>query len=245
MDRRLLERRRRVAEERARSNLSRLIRLLVGLAGLAAVVWFLQSPFLSVSEVRVSGSDRPEVIELLAEAGVVEGRPMLLVDPERAEHALEADPWVAEATVARDWPTRVEVEITQRRPAAAWKSEAGWWLVADDGTLLEQTEEPAPALGVIADGFDEQGRAAAAAFLGGLPPRYRPGSWVGQGSEGMEGEVAGFRVRLGPPFDMAEKADVVVALIESGIEEGSVITVVAPASPALLPPTPEEGDEQP
>lgn len=253
MDRRLLERRRRVAEERARSNLGRLVRLLVvlTLAGLAG--WFLQSPFLSVGDIRVEGSDRPAVRAILTESGVVEDRPMLLVDVGGAKAALEGDPWVAEATVSRDWPTAIVVEISERSPAAGLADGEGWWLVADDGTLLERIDRPPAQLGIIeaSRSLDELDRAGAAAFLGALPQPYRVGARVEAGPEGLEGEVGGHRVRLGRPFDMEEKAAVVVALIESGIESGSVITVVAPASPAVLapgagsPPPDEETEAEP
>src|SRR5690606_29700951 len=111
MDRRLAERRKRVAEDRARSNLSRLIRVLVVLALVAAAVWFAQSPFVSVGRIRVEGADRVDVMSVLDSHGVTEGRPMLVIDVQGAERALRQDPWVAEATVARDWPQTVVVAI--------------------------------------------------------------------------------------------------------------------------------------
>lgn len=56
------------------------------------------------------------------------------------------------------------------------------------------------------------------------------------GEGGLVATVDGFEVRLGGPFEMDSKAAVSAALIDSGLEEGSVLTVVAPASPAVLPP---------
>jgi hypothetical protein len=41
---------------------------------------------------------------------------------------------------------------------------------------------------------------------------------------------------------MEQKAAVTAAILEQGVDEGSIITVVAPASPAVLPP---DGGEAP
>ncbi|HEX2154363.1 MAG TPA: FtsQ-type POTRA domain-containing protein [Acidimicrobiia bacterium] len=243
MDRRLAERRRRVAEDRARSNLGRLVRLLTFLVVVAAVVWFLQSPFVSVGEITVQGANRVDVTAVLGDHGVVEGRPLLVLDVAGAEESLLSDPWVAQASVARDWPTRVVVQIEERVPAVAARLKGGWWLVAGDATLLEPVESPPsnlpranlPDLNAkdSADGLELAG---AVEFLGGLPAHHQPGAEVRLGAEGLEATVSGFRVRIGRPFDTAEKAVVAAAMIDSGLEEGGVITVVAPASPAVLPP---------
>lgn len=251
MDRRLAERRRRVAEDRARTNLGRLVRLLVVVAFLGGLVWFAQSPFLSVDEIVVQGADRVDVAAALARSEVVAGRPMLLVDVAGAEERLRADPWVATAEVGRDWPTRIVAEIEERVPFAALQLAEGWWAVADDATLLESVDGPgslpvAEFPDSVRSGVDEDlGVEGAVAFLAGLPHELQAGARVFATGEGLEARVAGFVVRLGRPFDMGEKAAVTAAILEKGVEEGSIITVVAPASPAVLPPgaTPANGEE--
>lgn len=245
MDERLAERRRRVAEDRARSNLGRLVRLLMVVAMVGLGVWFVQSPFLSVSEISISGAHQVDAEAILARSGVVADRPMLLLDVSGAEAALEEEPWVEEAGVRRDWPTRVEVEVVERLPAANLELGGGWWLVASDGTLLESVESSRPGLGIASftdldpdTAGDSLMVAGAVSFLSALPSRYREAR-VEEGPEGLEATVAGFAVRLGRPFDMGEKAAVTSAMLDDGLEAGSVLTVVAPASPAVLPPGPD------
>lgn len=246
MDRRLAERRRRVAEDRARSNLGRLVRLLLVVAVVGGLVWFAQSPFLSVDEIVVEGSDRVDVAGVLFRSDVVPGRPMLLVDVAGAEKRLRANPWVASADVAREWPTRIVVELEERAPFAALRLAEGWWVVADDATLLEEIEGPgdlpvAEFPASVRSAVDEDLQVeGAVAFLAALPAELQPVSRVVATGEGLEATVAGFRVRLGRPFDMEEKAAVTAAILEQGVEEGAIITVVAPASPAVLPPDGEE-----
>lgn len=248
MDRRLAERRRRVAEDRARSNLGRLVRLLLVVAVLGGLVWFAQSPFLSVDEIVVEGADRVDVAAALARSDVVPGRPMLLVDVAGAEKRLAADPWVAAAEVGRDWPTRIVAVVEERVPFAALRLAEGWWVVSDDATLLEPidgpgalpvAEFPDSVRSAVDENLDVEG---AVAYLAALPAGVQADSRVFATAEGLEATVAGFTVRLGRPFDMEEKAAVTAAIIEQGVDEGSIITVVAPASPAVLPPGADTGE---
>lgn len=254
MDRRLQERRRRVAEERARSNLSRLVRLLTLLGVVAVLVWFAQSPFMSVGEIAVRGADQVEVEPVLSAHDVAEGRPLLLLDTGGAEAALEDDPWVAEASVARDWPTRVVVEIEERVPVAVVELAEGGWLASADGVLLEPNEEGISGFPTVAlpdlgedEADDSLELEGAVAYAAALPERYRTGSRVEMTDEGLEAMVGGHLVRVGRPFDVEEKARVTAAMLDSGVEEDAILTVVAPASPAILPPgasVPEEGEEE-
>lgn len=249
MDPRLEHRRRRVAEDRARSNLGRLIRLLLVVAVLAALVWLGQSPFLSVGEIEVTGSDRVDVEAALAAHEIVAGRPMLLLDVDAAAAALADDPWVAEVEIARDWPTTVVVHLIERVPAASVLLEEGWWLAAADATLLAEAAGEPPDMGVarfqhltVTEAADSLEVAGAVEFLAALPVDRQRGASVAAGTDGLEAVLDGFVVRLGRPFDMAAKASVAVALIDEGLEEGSVITVVAPASPAVLAPGGDDAD---
>lgn len=257
MDPRLADRRRRVAEDRVRSNLGRLVRFLVLLAAVAAVVWFLQSPFLSVSRVVVTGAHRVDVIGILTEHGVEEGRAMVTLHLDGARQALAADPWIASVEMAREWPSTVRVDLTEREPAASVRLSDGWALVAADATVLERVDGPDPSLPAArfpqvaeSEASDDLEVAGAVAYLAALPLNHRSDAQVGPGEGGLVARVDGFEVRLGGPFEMDSKAAVTAALLDSGLEEGSVLTVVAPASPAVLPPgaapttpTTQEGDD--
>ena len=241
MDPRLVDRRRRVAEDRARSNLGRLMWTLVVLALLAGAVWLLQSPFLSVARIEVEGAARVEARSVLATREVVEGRPMVLLDIAGAQAALEAEPWVSRATVARDWPTTVVVEVAERVPGAVVEFADGPFLLAQDGTVLEPLGERSPDLPLARfpdTRSGEAGRdvAGAVEFLVSLPQQRQGDAQVTQGGDGLVATVSGFEVRLGRSSDMHDKALVTAELLDAGLEEGSIITVVAPASPAVLAP---------
>lgn len=253
IDPRLEARRRRVAEDRARTRFGRLLALMVVLGLGAAGTWVvLRSPWLAVSEVTVEGAGRVDVPAVLAREGlVVPGLAMIGVDPSVAEEVLEADPWVAEAEVARRWPDRVVVRLEERSPVAWMEFSDGWALVAPDGVVLAAAEAPGPRLpiGRFPATSAQAGPSTATViggveFLASLPPQVRPGAVVQDGPDGLGATVAGFDVRLGQPADMEEKARSLVGLLRSGVDEGSVITVVAPAYPAVLPPGGEAADAE-
>ncbi len=243
IDPRLEDRRRRVAEDRARSNLTRLIRLLAVVACGAVAAWVLQSPFLSVGQITVLGTSHVDAEAILAAHDIVEGRPMVVLDVEAAQVALGQHPWVAEARVARSWPTSVVVEVTERTPAVSVRFADGWSLVAADAVVLQSTPAPDPVLPEAdfssvdsESGADDLDVIGAVDFLVALPPERRGDASVRVGEEGLEATVAGFLVRLGRPFEMADKAVVAAELLSQGLEPGSIITVVAPTSPAVLGP---------
>ena len=243
MDPRLADRRRRVAEDRARSNMARLIRFLVFVAGVAGLVWFAQSPFLSVSEIVVTGASRVDVRQVLQDHDVTEGRAMVVLDLDEPERLLSVNPWVEQVSIARKWPTSVIVEVVERTPAVNVRFANGWSLVAADGTVLERVDAPAPDLPQAEfdtvpsrDGGEDLQVVGAVEYLAGLPGQYKLGAVVRPATEGLEAVVDGFTVRLGGPFEMTSKAAVTGALLDTGLEEGAILTVVAPASPAVLPP---------
>ena len=136
MDRRFAERRREVGETTARSGLARSLGILAVLAFAAAVVWLLQSPLLSVSDVRFEGVGRSAAVDLASSAGAIEGRPMILVDMGDVVAAIETDPWVAEVGVERRWPDVLVIKVTERVPVAWVLADGAWNLVSADGAIL-------------------------------------------------------------------------------------------------------------
>lgn len=252
MDPRLLDRRQKVAEDRARSNLGRLLRVLVVLGLAAGGVWTLQSPFLSVARIVVTGASEVDVESVLREHEIEEGRPMVLLAVDTAQAALQDDVWVADAEVARDWPNGVVVTITERVPAATVGFSDGWFLVAADGVVLESvagSEIGFPRALFPTVRSDAAGEAmevaAAVRYVESLPADLASRATVGVGTEGLEATVAAFTVRLGRPFSMEEKAVVTGEILALDLEPGSILTVFAPASPAVLPPgKPGEGETE-
>ena len=115
IDPRLAERRREVAEDRARRKVNRLVKFLIAIGVLGGVVWLFLSPLLSVAMVTTSGIAASSAETVLVEHGVVAGTPLILIRAGNVETALETDPWIGESLVEVDWPTGVVVRIEESR----------------------------------------------------------------------------------------------------------------------------------
>lgn len=256
IDPRLLERRKTVAEDKAKRNVSRLLKFLLVVVMAGAVVWLVFSPWLSVSMVTTTGVLASDGHGILADRRVVAGTPMILIGARRVEDALLADPWIAEATVWLDWPDSVVVEIVEREPVAWALTERGWTRRAADGVALPSAEEPDDEMARIEmPGLDDAVAEesiellGALEFVAALPPGLHQGTVVSLQEGELWAQVSGYQARLGRAVDLGEKALSLHALLEVGIPEGSTLNLIAPTNPSYAAPggddeTPVEEDEE-
>jgi cell division protein FtsQ len=75
--------------------------------------------------------------EILENAGVTPQTSLLLLNAEGVRAALKRDPRVAEATVRKFYPDRLEIVIEEREAFARWQRAGKFNLIARDGTVLE------------------------------------------------------------------------------------------------------------
>ena len=243
MDPRMAARRKAVQESHARRRLTRLFILLGVAAALAAAVWAFRSPMLALSTFDVSGATRVDVPALLGEVGVVDGMPLMDVDVELARDRLEVDPWIGSATVGRRWPNALEIGVVERVPVG-WvlAADGGAW-VAADGVVVDSATEP--QLGVpslVAPDRTSNALAGDGAIIGilefmdALRPDLAETAVIRAVGSGFEAVIGGYQVRLGTGEQGRAKAAAVAVVIDRAPEIGSIITVMAPGQPAVLPP---------
>ncbi len=257
IDQRLVERRKQVAESKARRNLKRLLRLFVATAVIGAGVWLVLSPHLSVSEVRVAGVSLSETHRILVTEDVIAGTPMVFINPGSVESALEGDPWVANADVTKSWPDAVLVSV-EERVAAAWVETSGGWVRrASDGVAVPSPRDPDTSLPwvqvtSIDDGEAEESQHVLGAieFVTALPQYLGRDALVRTEGDGeLWAQVAGYQVRLGRPVEMAQKAASLVALLATDPPLDGILVLVAPTHPAVAPsgqlPTSDKADVEP
>lgn len=115
---------------------------LVLVIGAVYVVGF--SPALSARAVTVSGAKVLSKTEVLDAAGVATGTPLVWVDPATVAERVSGLPAVAEVTVSRDWPDRVRIAVTERKPRLAIPA-GGGYLLADASGVVFQAVESAPS----------------------------------------------------------------------------------------------------
>jgi cell division protein FtsQ len=90
-----------------------------------------------ISEVEVRGIGHLAREQVLREAGVTENSSLLLLDADRVRAQLKRNPWIAQASVRKLYPDRLEIEIEERTAFALWQRGGKLHLIARDGTVLE------------------------------------------------------------------------------------------------------------
>jgi cell division protein FtsQ len=251
IDPRLMERRKTVAEDNAKKSISRLLKFLVVVVLAGASAWLLFSPWLSVDHVDTTGIRSSSANSILAESGVRAGAAMILIDPAKVENRLLDDPWIAQATVSRDWPDLVTVHVEERTPVAWVRGAEGWARRAVDGVALPSASEPDDSLGKVdmpdvgeAETTTSPEMLGALEFMAALDHDLHDGAVVTVQEGELWAKVYGFEVRLGRADEMAEKALSLAALLEDGLEQGTTINLIAPTHPATTGPAQAEGDDE-
>jgi cell division protein FtsQ len=249
IDPRLIERRRVVAEDKAKRNVTRLLKFLASVVVVASVVWLFFSPWLIVGEVETTGVSVSNTNSILADLGVVAGTPMIRIRAAATEQALLKDSWVADADVRVRWPNRVLVAVTERTPVAWALTAAGWSRRAVDGVALPSPSRPDDDMARVElpDLSEDSATSSkellgALEFVSALPTRRHVGTVVTIEDGELWATVAGYQVRLGRPVEMGEKALSLNALLDQNVPEGSLLVLVAPTNPSYLAPSADETD---
>jgi cell division protein FtsQ len=90
-----------------------------------------------IATVSLSGQRQVSRDEIFAAAGVTENSSLLFLDVADARAKLEAIPWIAEATVRKLYPDRLQITVTEREAFALWQQDGRVAVIAADGTVLE------------------------------------------------------------------------------------------------------------
>lgn len=246
MEPKLAERRKGVSEDRARSRLKWVLIVLVVLLGVVGSIWLIRSPLLSIRTVTVTGAAMSHPDAVISELGMGQGTPTIDVDAGAIEAAIAQDPWVAAVSVRVGWPGSMTVDVTEHTEFASVRAADGWVRVAADGSVLRSDPplDGAPVVeidtGPVSAGYDIANPLILGAldFAAALPPDLAGSLVVGTDGQGLVATVADLTIVLGRPTDMVAKAKVLVALIETGLEPGSTVNLIAPLRPAVTNPQP-------
>jgi len=96
-----------------------------------------------IAAVSLSGEKHVSRAEIVAAAGVTGRTSLLFLDVEAARARLKTMPWIAEATVRKLFPDRLQIRVREREPFALWQVGGRLSLIAADGTLLGPPNDPA------------------------------------------------------------------------------------------------------
>ncbi|MEX6724093.1 cell division protein FtsQ/DivIB [Parapedomonas caeni] len=93
-----------------------------------------------VKHVKISGVENAPKLAIYS--AVFDGRSnsMLLVDIDDVRARLMANPWIAEASVARRLPDTLDVVVRERKPVAVWQRQGRLAVIDAEGRVLDNGE---------------------------------------------------------------------------------------------------------
>lgn len=135
------EREKKLQEARKRQRKKLLIFLAGFLATALLLAFFLSSDYFKIKEVRMAKTEHvKEEIKRKTESLLL-GKNIFRAPISRAKEVMLSDPWVREVRIKRDFPDRIEVEIVERKPVAQISKDSFYYLISDDGMVLEKSLE--------------------------------------------------------------------------------------------------------
>jgi cell division protein FtsQ len=95
-----------------------------------------------IASIALSGERHVSREEILSVAGVTGTTSLLFLDVDAARDRLKTNPWIADATVLKLYPDRLQIGIKEREAFALWQQAGRVSVVAGDGTVLEPYVNP-------------------------------------------------------------------------------------------------------
>ncbi len=90
-----------------------------------------------ITTVAINGRKQLTQDEVLAIGGVNGRSSLLFLDAAAVRDKLKANPWIADATVLKLYPGRLQIDIVERSAFALWQQSGRLSVIADDGAVLE------------------------------------------------------------------------------------------------------------
>lgn len=95
-----------------------------------------------IATIALTGERHVSREEVLAGIGVTGTTSLVFLDVEEARARLKANPWIADATVLKLYPDRLQIGIQEREAYALWQQGGRVSVIAEDGTVLEPYVDP-------------------------------------------------------------------------------------------------------
>src|SRR5450756_1188702 len=90
-----------------------------------------------ITTVAINGRKQLTQDEVLGIGGVNGRSSLLFLDAATVRDKLKANPWIADATVLKLYPGRLQIDIVERSAFALWQQDGRLSVIAEDGAVLE------------------------------------------------------------------------------------------------------------
>jgi cell division protein FtsQ len=90
-----------------------------------------------ITGVAINGRKQLSQDEVLAIGGVNGRSSLLFLDAATLRDKLKANPWIADATILKLYPGRLQIDIVERAAFALWQRDGQLSVISEDGAVLE------------------------------------------------------------------------------------------------------------
>ena len=90
-----------------------------------------------ITEVAINGRRHLSQDEVLAIGGVNGRSSLLFLDAAVVRDKLKANPWIADATILKLYPGRLQIDVVERTAFALWQQDGRLAVISEDGAVLE------------------------------------------------------------------------------------------------------------
>ncbi|MDP4634956.1 MAG: UDP-N-acetylmuramate dehydrogenase [Ilumatobacteraceae bacterium] len=229
------------------SNRRRLLTAAGSVIGVVALVLIvLASPIIGVRKIEIEGARYVSADLLIAVEKSLDGKSILTVDTRAAERRLEGDPWVESVRIRSFFPSRLVVEIVERKPVAFYIGVDNRSRVVDSQgrVLAVETGQPTQYLQITGVGPNLAPGAsagtvyrAAAQLAAGMPDELSDrvlNVGVGGPNQLIMTLRTGTLVNFGPPVDLQNKLiSLLVLLRRQDAKQILAIDLTDPRTPTV------------
>jgi len=89
-----------------------------------------------LADVAVEGRSQVDSKDILKCVGLVRGETLTQLNPANVKACLEKNPWVRSATVVRNFPNQVQIQLVERDPIAIWQYKSQHKLLDREGAVI-------------------------------------------------------------------------------------------------------------
>ncbi len=90
-----------------------------------------------IADVTLTGALELTREQVLALAGIGGHSSLLFLDADAAREQLKSNPWIADATILKLYPDRLNISIVERKAFALWQKDGKISVIAADGTVIQ------------------------------------------------------------------------------------------------------------
>jgi cell division protein FtsQ len=91
---------------------------------------------LAASDIKITGLVHHKPEQLLGPLGIEPGASLIWFNAEKARRILEAQDWVASASIQRGFPNQLQIAVVEREPAALWQVGGKYHVIDQDGAVI-------------------------------------------------------------------------------------------------------------